>query len=141
MSPYTDRDFWAGHDGVLSGTTTPTGNAVSWLNVQFYGGSANVPPSQWPDSFKSWMDAVANGPNGISPSRAAAFIDPGCNSDTYTLKDIGEAITNTRRDFPDMGGAFVWNYDQIGGLEVGEWGRTMYQALNGAKQPARSQAG
>jgi hypothetical protein len=141
MSPYTDAGFWAGQDGVLSGTRTRAGNAVRWLNVQFYSGSSNTPPFEWPACFKSWKDAVANGPNGIPEGQAAGFIDPGCNTETYTLKDIREAITATVEAYPEMGGAFAWNYDQIGGLNLGEWARTMYGALNGAEVPARSQAG
>jgi len=141
MSPYTAIDFWAGQGGVLSRTRTRAGNAVNWLNVQFYEDVVNVPPSQWPACFKTWEEAVAQGPNGISRAQAPAFIDPGCNTVGFTLEDIRDAITATRKQFPEMGEAFAWNYDQIGGLNLSDWGRTMAEALSGAKEPARSKAG
>ncbi|MBJ6763595.1 hypothetical protein JGU66_22730 [Myxococcaceae bacterium JPH2] len=111
LSPFKDTAFWAGRRGVLSRTTTRTGNKVSWLHVQLYAGEYNTAPSGWATRFHAWARAIADGPNRIAEADAPAFLVPGCNAETYSPQQLATAIAAVREQHPSMGGAFVWNYD------------------------------
>ena len=128
LAPYTLQDFWCGDGGVLSRTATSQGSNVTWMNVQFYMGSANTPPSDWPGTFQSWADAVASGPNNISAPDAPGFLAPGCNAETFSLDEMSDGVTLVRDKYPGVGGAFVWNYNSIV-AGTAAWAQAIRQAL------------
>jgi hypothetical protein len=129
-APYYGQDWWA---GVLGQTTTGggSGNNFSWWNVQFYAGDSNPEPSEGAQIFGTWESAVAGANAGIADP--SSFLVPGINADpnaypVYTPDTLTKLVANIYASYPDLGGAFVWNYDYIA-ADVAAWANAPYNGM------------
>ena len=131
-APYEDMDWWLGDGGLLSKTARPDGgNLFDWLNVQFYSGESNIGPSEWSATFKDWLDKLTGSWNGIGTANGPAFLVPGCNANSgYKTSALSQGIANGLKNYPAMGGAFVWTYTQIRG-NAAPWASTIKNAFGG----------
>lgn len=134
-APYYGQEWWA---GVLQQTATGggSGNNFSWWNVQFYAGDSNPDPSQGAEIFGSWESAVAGADAGIA--NPSSFVVPGINADpnaypVYSPQTLTELVANIYASYPDMGGAFVWNYDYVAS-NVSGWAQAPYNGIGGQAQ-------
>ncbi|MGN6253668.1 MAG: hypothetical protein ACTHO8_01625 [Solirubrobacterales bacterium] len=116
-APYNNEEFWTGPKGVLSMTRTGQGTSMfSWFNVQFYEGTYNRRPEEYPGHFDLWAEKIGRQGNGVSD--AQSFIVPGCNGAKeaerkFSPKDMEAGLRAIRQTHSSIGGGFVWNYDGL----------------------------
>jgi hypothetical protein len=128
-APYYGADWWA---GVLQQSVIGSGNAFTWFNVQFYAGNGNPPVDGGAEIFAGWESAVANA--GANIGNASEFIVPGVNGSsdaypTYSPSLLTEFLQGILAKFPEMGGAFIWNWSAISS-DVSDWAQALYNAYD-----------
>jgi hypothetical protein len=105
-APFEDIEEWKKviSNTLFQGGTLP-GNNFAWWNLQIYGGA----------DYKDWIDGLGEIKTGLKPLELQAFLVPGYSmSDCDSPPPIKE-ISDLRKTYTSLRGAFIWNYDGIQG--------------------------
>ena len=106
-APFEDIEEWKKviSNTLFQGGTLP-GNNFSWWNLQLYGGA----------DYKDWIDGLGEIKTGLKPLELQAFLVPGYSMSDCKSPPVGEpSISDLRKAYKSLGGAFIWNYDGIQG--------------------------
>ena len=105
-APFTDKKDWQTviENTLFQGGTLP-GNNFAWWNLQLYGGA----------DYIKWITDLGKIRTGFSGNELQAFLVPGYSmSDCDSPPPIKE-ISDLRKTYTSLRGAFIWNYDGIQG--------------------------
>jgi hypothetical protein len=102
-APFTDMSSW---ETVIEGTVKAggSGNNFAWWNLQLYSLITD---------YRTWAPALQNDKTGMSPSGIEKFLIPGYAPPACNYQPAIDDIKGLRQTFPNLGGAFIWNYSGI----------------------------
>jgi len=133
---YINGDPSNGIPSIVQACQTSTGNNISWLNIQFYGGGEVGDEKATEDYYNAYLLSPLTQLDltGVNPNTflVAGFdANPSADQDLTFITDVLSNLTQTNGS---VGGCFVWNYGQIPANAVNQWAFE----INAAMEPASS---